>query len=175
MTTYLHCPLCGFEFGKQDTACAHGCPLGKFCKLVRCPNCQYEFPEQPEAIGLLQRLFHRPPPVPERRDSIPLTELNEGESSELVCLSCAHSSRRNALAVYGLVPGSRIVLQQKRPAFVVRVGETELALEASIAADVYVKRLDGIDRAVRTTQAVPRPAYHIRHGCEKREQVERCA
>jgi Fe2+ transport system protein FeoA len=43
--------------------------------------------------------------------------------------------------VYGLVPGSLLVLQQKRPAFVVRVGETELAIEADIAREILVKRL----------------------------------
>ena len=139
---YLHCPLCGFEFVKQDTACAHGCPLGKFCNLVRCLNCRYEFPERPEAIGLLQRLFHRPRPV-RARHSVPLPELSEGESSELVCLNCAHASRHNALAVFGLVPGSRITLLQKHPAFVVRVGQTELALEASIASDILVRRVNG--------------------------------
>ena|ERR1043166_4669145 len=147
MSAHMHCPLCGFEFEKRDTACAHSCPLGRLCKLVRCPNCQYEFPERPEAIGLLQRMFHRPQPVPAHLDSIPLPELNEGESTELVCLNCAHSSRRAALTIYGLVPGCRIVLQQKRPAFVVRIGETELALEASIAAEVYVKRLGRPDHS----------------------------
>jgi len=138
---YLHCSLCGFEFETRDTACAHGCPLGKFCKLVRCPACQYEFPERPESIGLLQRLFHRPKPAAPRSDSIPLPDLNEGDTSELVCLNCAHATRRNSLAVYGLVPGSRVVLQQKRPAFVVRVGETELALEAEIARELLVRRV----------------------------------
>jgi Fe2+ transport system protein FeoA len=138
--TYLHCPLCGFEFEKCDTACVHGCPLGRFCKLVRCPNCQYEFPERPESIGLLQRLFHRPQTAPARGDSIPLSELKDGESSELVCLSCTQTSRRNALAVFGLVPGSRVILQQKRPSFVVRVGETELALDEDIAREILVKR-----------------------------------
>ena len=102
---------------------------------------QYEFPEKPESIGLLQRLFHRPRLAPVRGDSIPLPDLAEGETSELVCLNCTHASRRNALAVFGLVPGSRLVLQQKRPAFVVRIGETELALEPSIASDILVKRL----------------------------------
>lgn len=137
---YLHCPLCGFEFARQETPCNHGCPLGRFCKLVCCPNCRYEFPEQPEKIGLLQRLFHRPAPSPRNGDSMPLTELNEGETSELVCLSCEHTSRRNALAVFGLVPGSQIVLQQKRPSVVVRVGETELALEPAIAGEIIVRR-----------------------------------
>lgn len=138
---FLHCPLCGFEFEKQDTVCAHGCPLGRFCKLIRCPNCQYEFPDRPASLGWLQRLFHRPSPAVARRGAIPLPELNEGEAGELVCLNCEHPSRRNSLAVYGLVPGSRVVLQQKRPAFVVRVGETELAFEADIACEILVKRV----------------------------------
>jgi Fe2+ transport system protein FeoA len=138
---YLHCSLCGFEFEKRDTACAHGCPLGRFCKLVRCPNCQYEFPERPEMLGLLHRMFHRSKPRPSPPGCLPLSELAEGESSELVCLNCEQRSRRDVLAVYGLVPGSHVVLQQKRPAFVVRVGETELALESDIARDILVKRL----------------------------------
>jgi Fe2+ transport system protein FeoA len=141
MSDCLHCPLCGFDFEKQDTDCAHGCPLGRFCKLVRCPNCLYEFPERPESIGLLQWLFHRPRRVMPRRDSIPLPELDEGESSELVCLSREQASRRNTLAVYGLVPGCCLELRQKRPAFVVRVGETELALEPSIARGILVRRV----------------------------------
>ena len=70
-----------------------------------------------------------------------LHELEEGEHSELVCLNCPQASRRNALAVYGLTPGSRLILQQKRPTFVVRVGETELALEESIAREIFVKRV----------------------------------
>jgi Fe2+ transport system protein FeoA len=139
---YLHCALCGFEFEKRDTACAHGCPLGRFCKLVRCPNCQYEFPERPGSIGLLQRILHRPRRLAPRRDAIPLTDLNEGESSELVCLNCEQASRRNALAVYGLVPGSRVALQQKHPSYVIRIGETELALDAAIAWEIIVKPLN---------------------------------
>lgn len=141
MSDYLHCPLCGFEFEKRDTPCAHGCPLGKFCKLVCCPNCRYEFPDEGRSLAWLQRLFHRPRPATPQRDVVSLHELDEGEHSELVCLNCAHGSRRNALAVYGLVPGSRLVLQQKRPAFVVRVGETELAIEADIAQEIFVKRV----------------------------------
>ena len=135
----LHCPLCGFEFEERDTPCARDCPLGRFCNLVCCPNCRYEFPEQPRSIGWLHRLFHRSQPASAHRDSVPLPELDEGDQSELVCLNCAHSSRRNALAVYGLVPGSRVILQQKRPAFVVRVGETELALEREIAEEILVR------------------------------------
>jgi Fe2+ transport system protein FeoA len=137
----LHCPLCGFEFEKRDTPCQHGCPLGRFCNLVCCPSCRYEFPEQSPGPNLLQRLFHRGrKPSPDCK-VLGLHELEEGEHSELVCLSCSQASRRNALAVYGLTPGSRLILQQKRPQFVVRVGETELAIEESIAREIFVKRV----------------------------------
>ena len=133
----IHCSLCGFEFEKSDTPCQHGCPLGRFCNLICCPNCRYEFPEKSQSIRLLQRLFHRPKAP--RRDVMPLPELSEGEHGELVCLNCEHASRRNSLAVFGLVPGTRIQLQQKRPAVVVRVGETELALDVAIARELLVK------------------------------------
>jgi Fe2+ transport system protein FeoA len=137
----LHCPLCGFEFEKRDTPCQRGCPLGKFCKLVCCPNCRYEFPEIPHGLSFVQRLIHPGrKPAPDRQ-LVSLHELEEGEHSELVCLNCSQASRRNALAVYGLTPGSRLILQQKRPTFVVRVGETELALESSIAREILVRRV----------------------------------
>jgi Fe2+ transport system protein FeoA len=78
-----------------------------------------------------------------------LPGINDGEQSELVCLNCAHAPRRNALAVYGLVPGSRLTLQQKQPAFVVRVGETELVLEEYIALEICVQRVKRDEARVR--------------------------
>jgi Fe2+ transport system protein FeoA len=138
---YIHCSLCGFEFEKHNTTCAQGCPMGKFCKLVRCPNCGYEFPEPSQPLAWFQRLFGRKKAPPPQRKLASLDELEEGEESELVCLNGAHVARRTALAVYGLVPGSHLVLQQKRPSFVIRVGETELALESNIAREIFVKRL----------------------------------
>ncbi|HUJ08913.1 MAG TPA: FeoA family protein [Verrucomicrobiae bacterium] len=141
MTDYLHCPLCGFEFHKRDTPCANQCPLGRFCNLICCPNCGYEFVDQTRPGKWWRRLWHRPLPPLARPDSIPLADLDEGEHSELVCLNCTHQRRQNALAVYGLVPGSRVILQQKRPTFVIRVGETELALGPEVACQIFVKRL----------------------------------
>lgn len=97
--------------------------------------------ERPAPIDWLPRLLHRPKLLVARRDSIPLPELNEGESSEVVCLNCKHASRRSAFAVYGLVPGSRVVLQQKRPSYVIRLGETDLALDIDIANTILVRRV----------------------------------
>ena len=137
---YLHCPLCAFEFLKREAPCERGCPLAKFCKLICCPNCHYEFPPQGALTTWWRRLFHCSPPSPQR-DLFSLAELGEGEEAELIRLGCEKCSRRNTLAVYGLVPGCRLVLPPKRPSFVLRVGETELALEADIAREIFVKRL----------------------------------
>jgi Fe2+ transport system protein FeoA len=137
---YLHCSLCGFEFEKTQTTCAQGCPLGKFCKLVRCPNCSYEFPEPSQPLTWLQRLLNHQKPPPPERQLIGLDELADGEECVLVCLNGAHVARRNTLAVYGLVPGCHLILEQKRPSFVIRVGETELAFESSIAREIFVRR-----------------------------------
>ena len=135
------CPLCGFEFRKGDAPCEHGCPLGKLCRLVCCPSCHYEFPEQRRLFPWFDRLFHRRRVAPAQPETLSLCDLDEGEQAELVCLKCEHTSRHSALAVYGLVPGSRLVLQQKRPAYIIRIGETELALEPDIAREVLVKRV----------------------------------
>ena len=137
---YIHCPLCGFEFAKADTPCARGCPLSKSCNLISCPNCCYEFPPEPRVVSWWKRLRSRPELPKPPRDLFSLPELEEGEHAELVSLTSEKVSRRNTLAIYGLVPGSQLVLQQKRPSFIVRIGETELALEADIAREIVVRR-----------------------------------
>ncbi len=140
MIAPLACPLCGFAFEKRETPCQHGCPLGRFCNLVCCPNCRYEFTPEPRPFAWLQRWFHR------RRAPRPaggvcgLPDLNEGETSELVGITSPNPHRRRSLAVFGLVPGSQLTLQQKRPSYVVRVGATELAIESDIARELVVRR-----------------------------------
>ncbi|MCX7827119.1 MAG: ferrous iron transport protein A [Verrucomicrobiae bacterium] len=137
---YIRCPLCGFEFARADTPCARGCPLSKSCNLISCPNCCYEFPPEPPVVSWWKRLLSRHEPPKPPRDLFSLPELEEGEHAELVSLNSEKVSRRNTLAIYGLVPGSRLVLLQKRPSFIVRVGETELALETDIAREIVVRR-----------------------------------
>ncbi len=139
---YLTCPFCGFEFAKADTLCHHGCPLGAMCHLIRCPNCQYEFPEQPQTVSWLESLFRRPkrePGLPDHFRSV--RELKPGERATVLCLGAGGPSRNNNLAVFGLVPGAEVTLIQQHPTPVVRVGETELALDADIARGILVERL----------------------------------
>ena len=136
----LDCPFCGFEFEAVDTLCQHGCPLRSACGLVRCPSCDYEFPERPEGFSWLRSLFGRAPDPEEAlcETCRPLTELSGGECAKVVSL--AGTRRPGALAVFGLVPGSEVTLLQRSPTYVVQVGETQLALEADIAGGIFVER-----------------------------------
>jgi Fe2+ transport system protein FeoA len=139
----LTCPLCGFEFQKSDALCHHGCPLGAMCNLARCPQCEYEFPQQPAGLSWLRRLFNNKkptvPPMP-AEGLLTVKDLDGGESAEVLCLAGESPSRRNHLAVFGLVPGSEIRLLQRIPSFVIEIGETVLALDADVAGDIVVRR-----------------------------------
>jgi Fe2+ transport system protein FeoA len=113
------------------------------CNLARCPSCAYEFPEQMPSGSWLRRLFRRedaaPCALPE--DGLMTVKgLAAGETAEILCLAGDSPSRRNNLAVFGLVPGSEIRLLQRVPSFVIEIGETVLALDAEVAGDIVVRR-----------------------------------
>ena len=136
---YVTCPLCGFEFEPADTLCEHGCPLRAACGLIRCPGCEYEFPSTPKSVSWLRRLFGRPQEADAPSGMRTVRELTPGERAEVVAVTGVAHDRSNALAVFGLVPGSDVRLVQRRPSFVLQVGETVLALEAAVAGSIVVR------------------------------------
>lgn len=138
---FLTCPLCGFEFSPADTLCEHGCPLHSACSLIRCPVCDYEFPETPKSVSWLKSLFERRPEKSTGPSQlVTVRELSGGESAEVVHLGEETPDRSNSLAVFGLVPGSEITLVQRHPSYVIQVGETVLALDAEVAGSIIVRR-----------------------------------
>jgi len=141
---YLTCPFCGFEFAKADTLCHHGCPLGKSCQLIRCPSCQYEFAEKPRAVSWLHETFRklRRPLSDLPAHLVSVRDLKGGEQARVLCLGGGSPGRHNNLAVFGVVPGAEIQVIQQRPTPVIRVGETELALDAAIAREILVERIE---------------------------------
>lgn len=147
----LTCPLCGFEFERTDSLCGHGCPLGAACHLARCPVCEYEFPEKPAGVSWLRRLIGKaaspPPPACPGEGLLTVKDLRPGESAEILALSGKSPSRRNNLAVFGLVPGSEVRLLQRYPSFVLRIGETVLALDGEVAGDIVVRRPERVPAA----------------------------
>jgi Fe2+ transport system protein FeoA len=141
---YINCPMCGIEFEKSDSICEHGCLISTGCKSVRCPACDFEFPEDGASVTWFQRIFRRRQPRPRPPDDGPgvtLDQMEAGERAELIQLNCMSPTRRNTLTVFGLTPGTELTLIQRRPSFVIRVGETELGLDREIAEGIYVRRL----------------------------------
>jgi Fe2+ transport system protein FeoA len=141
---FLTCPLCGFAFERTDALCHHGCPLGSACHLARCPVCEYEFPENLPTGSWFRKLFPKKdgpevPPIP-GDGLLTVRDLKGGDLAEVLCLGGESAARRNNLAVFGLVPGCEIRVIQRYPSYVIGVGETVLALEADVAADIVVRR-----------------------------------
>ncbi len=165
----MTCPLCGLEFQSEDTLCVHGCPLRTACGLIRCPACEYEFPETPRAVSWLQRLFGRAPrPAPCPPGTRTVRDLAPGERAEVAHLAGDSSARRNALAVFGLVPGSEVELLQRVPSYVIQVGETVIALESEVAGSIVLAGAEDADRAEERTAAGARCRMTARSTPEER-------
>jgi DtxR family Mn-dependent transcriptional regulator len=70
----------------------------------------------------------------------PLARMTPGDDARVVHVVGRGGPRLARLANLGLVPGALLHLQQTTPALVIRIGETTLALEPEIAADIYVSQ-----------------------------------
>jgi DtxR family Mn-dependent transcriptional regulator len=68
----------------------------------------------------------------------PLSEGSVGADYRIVFIASHAHRRLDRLCALGVVPGAPLRLLQRLPAFVVRVGETDIALESDVAADIYV-------------------------------------
>ncbi|MFZ2654558.1 MAG: hypothetical protein WAX69_06540 [Victivallales bacterium] len=52
----MRCSLCGNEFDENSAASScEGCIMAKKCRMVKCPNCGYETPKEPEWIKRISR------------------------------------------------------------------------------------------------------------------------
>jgi len=71
----------------------------------------------------------------------PLPDLKLGEQGRVVFITPKSKGRLERLSSLGLTPGSVVHLAQKRPSYVIEIGETTLALDEEIAKEIYVKRV----------------------------------
>jgi uncharacterized protein (DUF2225 family) len=57
MSRQIKCPMCGNAFDKQQgrSACA-GCPFGRDCRMLCCPNCGYETVGESRLGALLRKV-----------------------------------------------------------------------------------------------------------------------
>jgi DtxR family Mn-dependent transcriptional regulator len=69
----------------------------------------------------------------------PLSQFISGEKGIVAYISSPYHERLTRLESLGLSPGQEIIVRQIRPSFIVSYGETELALEKSVADEIYLR------------------------------------
>ena len=77
------------------------------------------------------------PRVPE---DVPLTLLGEGVRARVVRLDEPGSQGTAHLVALGVLPGVELTLLQRYPAFVMRMGHTEFAVDDQLARRIHVSR-----------------------------------
>jgi Fe2+ transport system protein FeoA len=143
--TAFACALCGLRFTHGGQVCA-SCPITHGCEdLVRCPRCGYQFPRGSRTLAWAARLWGRlrGSAVPAEAGGHPvqtLDHLRPGETARVLKVSTAEIPMLMKLSQLGLVPGAEIRMEQSRPAAIVRVGETTVALQRAVACLVHVRR-----------------------------------
>jgi Fe2+ transport system protein FeoA len=80
----------------------------------------------------------RPFPYHEESRVRTLADLSAGQCAQILCLRCPHAASCERLMAYGLTQGQSVFLLQKNPAFVIRVDETELALDEYVARCIQI-------------------------------------
>jgi DtxR family Mn-dependent transcriptional regulator len=70
----------------------------------------------------------------------PLDRLPAGEEGRIVYVVSHDRDRLARLTNLGVVPGARLRIQQKKPAFVLVIGETTVAVDPAIAGEIFVKK-----------------------------------
>lgn len=75
----------------------------------------------------------------EEQSVITLCDLQPGKMGRVVRINALDNGRLLKLSSLGLVPGSLIRLQQRTPAYVIWVGETQISLDQTVAQDILLQ------------------------------------
>lgn len=70
--------------------------------------------------------------------SVPLTTLARGARGSVSCLEEPWTAHAAKLAGLGILPGVRLRVVQRSPAWVLRMGRTEIALDEELASRIRV-------------------------------------
>jgi DtxR family transcriptional regulator, Mn-dependent transcriptional regulator len=69
----------------------------------------------------------------------PLNDLALGEEGRVVFISTKVQERLEPLIAFGVIPGIIIQLKQRRPTFIIQIGETSIALDEAAVREIFVK------------------------------------
>ena len=120
--------------------------------------CKFEHILSPEVTDSVCTLLGHPPnspdgkPIPrgecctmfrqEMKPLVaPLADLVPGDQAKIVFITPGSHSRLDRLSAMGVVPGSIVKLHQKKPAYVIQLGETMIAVDKDITKEIFVKKV----------------------------------
>ena len=69
----------------------------------------------------------------------PLSTLALGQTGTIARVAAADPGRLIKLSSLGLMAGAAVTLLQRRPAVLVRIAETQVALDPDVAADIWIE------------------------------------
>ncbi|MBD3336555.1 MAG: DtxR family transcriptional regulator [Candidatus Eisenbacteria bacterium] len=103
------------SFLSHPTTCPHGRPIppGTCCRIFNGEN-------QETAMV------------------VPLRDLSVGQAGQIIFMSPGPRRRLAHLMRYGVVPQAILKLLQRQPSILIRVGETELAIDDDVAGQIFV-------------------------------------
>jgi len=76
------------------------------------------------------------------RAVLPLSRLGSGQWGRVVCIRASDATRTVRLSSLGLMPGAVIRLTQQRPAAVIQLAETRIALDLDVASRILVRPVE---------------------------------
>jgi len=71
---------------------------------------------------------------------IPVSEVDIGEEVKVAYINTRSNSRMHKLSHFGIVPGTFLTVHQRYPSFVIKCGNSQIALEEEIAKEIYIWR-----------------------------------
>lgn len=139
MSPSIACGLCGARFDPEAEVACGSCPMSGACTLACCPECGYTTVDvgSSRSAGFLARVF--PSRKPSGEVGATLDGAVVGGRVSIVGFDGEMSTgHRELLRTYGLEPGRTVRVEQHAPVTVVKVDQTEVALEADLAKLVFV-------------------------------------
>jgi DtxR family Mn-dependent transcriptional regulator len=120
--------------------------------------CKFEHILSPEVTDSVCTLLGHPPTSPDGKPIprgaccamfrqemkplvAPLADLVPGDTAKIVFITPESHSRLDRLSAMGVVPGSMVKLHQKRPSYVIQLGETMIAVDKDITKEIFVKKM----------------------------------
>jgi DtxR family transcriptional regulator, Mn-dependent transcriptional regulator len=127
-------------------------------KDIESNACKFEHILSPEIITAICTLLGHPRecphgnPIPPgecckkglfKTDGIvyPLTRLKSGETGRIKYISTRNHKRLDNLITLGLSPGNKVKVHQTFPTFVIKAGETDIALDKDVCNDIYIRKI----------------------------------